>query len=552
MKVYWCDKCNTPIIYSSIINYEIKLDEDQLEVEEFFDLERDKRPLIVECPLCQNKTKYIASDIRPVFMPERILLSVLTGVDYTEKHIWNSVGQGYFVDGIKADIQIGNLYQIPNLSELIEPINIQIKENKKNVDFENFIKANHIHYKAIDTMTMDFIKQVIEKYKKRLPLVSFSGGKDSTVVSDLVVRATNNINILHVFGDTTLEFPFTYEYLERIKERPQRPPFLPIDEPVNDFEGLVEDFGPPSRVMRWCCTIYKTGPIGNLFRQMSDQTPILTFYGVRRSESNARSMYEPITLSPKIKQQIVVSPVLKWYDIDVWLYILTRGIDFNDAYKLGFARVGCWCCPNNSDWSEFLCKIFMQEKADKWRNFLVGFATKIGKPDPEEYVDEGGWKARQGGQGLDTGVLELESKPCVLEEDVKNYSLNRPINDSLYEFFKPFGVISQRREMLGEVYLLDPKTKEPLFVLQGNKGRKELKVKLLTSKNKLLLSQRIECQLRKYQFCISCSACTNVCPFGAISLIKGYKIDEVKCTHCMKCIAYYHKGCLVTKVMVDY
>lgn len=47
------------------------------------------------------------------------------------------------------------------------------------------------------------------------------------------------------------------------------------------------------------------------------------------------------------------------------------------------------------------------------------------------------------------------------------------------------------------------------------------------------LVNRLKCQLRKYQFCIRCSACDSVCPHGAIDTIHGqYKIDENKCEHC--------------------
>ena len=60
--------------------------------------------------------------------------------------------------------------------------------------------------------------------------------------------------------------------------------------------------------------------------------------------------------------------------MDIWLYILTEKIDFNDAYKLGYARVGCWCCPNNSIWSEFMSKIHMSEQYKIWRNYLIEFA----------------------------------------------------------------------------------------------------------------------------------------------------------------------------------
>ena len=56
--------------------------------------------------------------------------------------------------------------------------------------------------------------------------VSFSGGKDSTVVSDLVVRALGTPKITHIFGDTTLEFPETYEYVKRLKSNNRLTPII--------------------------------------------------------------------------------------------------------------------------------------------------------------------------------------------------------------------------------------------------------------------------------------------------------------------------------------
>ena len=46
-------------------------------------------------------------------------------------------------------------------------------------------------------------------------MVSFSGGKDSTVTSHVVRTALGSNDILHIFGDTTLEFPYTLEYKKR-------------------------------------------------------------------------------------------------------------------------------------------------------------------------------------------------------------------------------------------------------------------------------------------------------------------------------------------------
>lgn len=37
----------------------------------------------------------------------------------------------------------------------------------------------------------------------------------------------------------------------------------------------------------------------------------------------------------------------------------------------------------------------------------MSFAKQIGKPDPEDYVTESGWKARQGGNGLEAAQRSI-------------------------------------------------------------------------------------------------------------------------------------------------
>ena len=80
--------------------------------------------------------------------------------------------------------------------------------------------------------------------------------------------------------------------------------------------------------MRWCCTVFKTGAIQRTISSaFRNKTNILTFYGIRHSESASRSKYDRESDSPKITKQTVASPIIDWIDFDVWLYILTEKID---------------------------------------------------------------------------------------------------------------------------------------------------------------------------------------------------------------------------------
>ena len=167
--------------------------------------------------------------------------------------------------------------------------------------------------------------------------------------------------------------------------------------------------------------MFKTGPITRTINGIFRDKQILTFYGIRKNESTSRSKYNRIeddTESVKIQQQTVASPIFFWKDLDIWIYILSEEIDFNYAYRLGYDRVGCWCCPNNNQRAQFLSRIYMPEQSKKWREFLISFAKRIGKEDAEVYVDTGKWKARQGGNGLEAAQASVVTfEPCATEEN---------------------------------------------------------------------------------------------------------------------------------------
>lgn len=396
--IYWCDDCNVPI-FENI------------------------------CPSCGNKGRYIATDMRPVFPEENVLISLILGDNpqkYQESSVWFGSGM-YIIDGKKVRLSITKLNSLPldkihKLKEKYEAFVTKINYCFFDEYIRKFIKANADRYNFITEEAVQFVQKYREKYAIEDMMVSFSGGKDSTVTSHIVNRALGTNKVLHIFGDTTLEFPYTLEYKKRFKknEESRGVRVLTAKNREKNFEDLCDIVGPPSRVMRWCCTVFKTGAIQKTISSaFKDKNNILSFQGIRHSESVSRSKYERESESPKISKQTVASPIIDWIDYDVWLYILTTGIDFNEAYRLGWTRVGCWCCPNNGGWSEFLAKVHMYDQYIHWHELLVNFAKKIGKPDPEEYINDGGWKARQGGNGLEaaqTSVVSFEPLMTIVSQ----------------------------------------------------------------------------------------------------------------------------------------
>lgn len=539
-EIYWCYECNAPVI---------KMAND-----------KDKE----HCPLCGSSTKYLSSDLRAVYPEERLLIECLLGepLKYINSSVWNC-DSTYFFDGKKKNIS-RDTFAKANIEELIELLKKYKDSNNYNAFnkySQKFVEINRERLNYLIKEAYEFIQNSASSFTPQTTIVSFSGGKDSTVTADLVVRALNNPNIVHVFGNTTLEFPYTIEYANRFRKNNPKTIFKIAQNKEQEFYSVCKDIGPPARMMRWCCSMFKTGPITRTLNNLYRDKKILTFYGIRKCESVSRSKYnryEDSSESVKIQKQVVASPIFFWRDIDIWLYLIGENVDFNYAYRLGYDRVGCWCCPNNNERAQFLSKIYMHDEYIKWRNFLINFARSIGKPDPEVYVDTGKWKARQGGNGVSAAEdVKIKFTNCTAEEHAKIYSLNKPIDDSFYSLFIPFGKVSKElgRKLIGEVIVLDLKNNVPILSLQPFQQEGydySIKVKTMNVEKHEDLQRMVAYQIRKYNACRKCLKCESVCNYGAIRIMgETYIIDETKCKHCKKCInqKYLDAGCLMYKYL---
>ena len=452
VEVYWCSECKVPVIQTST--------------------QADKGI----CPICKRKTKYLASDLRPVFPEERLLVEILLKRkpnEFLKNSVWANNNR-YYVDGEPIPIS-NDLYCNTDIDTILN----LLQQNEKQNSYEYFdkhiklfIAANRNRLNYIIDEAYAFIRKAAQNFPEERIVVSFSGGKDSTVTADLAVKALSNPSLVHIFGDTTLEFPSTIEYAHRFRDTHPDAIFQIAKNDEQSFYDVCEDIGPPARMMRWCCSMFKTGPITRVINSLYRSQQILTFYGIRMSESVSRSKYNRIEDSAdavKIQQQTVASPIFFWKDIDIWLYLIAENVDFNDAYRLGYDRVGCWCCPNNNQRAQLLSKIYMPVQSKKWRDFLIGFAKKIGKPDPEVYVDSGKWKARQGGNGLaSANDVKIRFTNCTAEDHAKIYRLVRAFDDELVGMFVPFGRVAPElgKKLLREVIVLDHRTNVPILSLQ--------------------------------------------------------------------------------------
>lgn len=540
-ELYWCPDCKVPLIKACN-----GVDKEY-------------------CPLCGGKhAEYMAQDLRPVFPEERLLLEILLNkpLAFLEKSVWASNNR-YYIDGDTIAIN-NSLYKKQPIEVIIQQLEKYKPQN--NYDYFNrfiddFIRANQYRLDYLIEEAHEFIKNSAKDYPRENIVLSFSGGKDSTVTADLVVKALSDPSLVHIFGNTTLEFPFTIEYATRFRLNNPKAIFKTAKNKEQDFYKVCEDIGPPARMLRWCCFMFKTGPISRVINAYYRDKNILTYYGIRKCESVSRSKYNRIednAESIKIQQQKVASPIFFWKDIDIWLYLLGENVDFNDAYRLGYDRVGCWCCPNNNARAEFLSKIYMPEQYEKWHSFLIDFAKKIGKPDPEEYINSGKWKARQGGNGVEAASdVKIKFTNCTTEDNAKVYQLKKPIDDCFIGLFTPFGRIAPElgRKLINETIIVDIKTNVPILSIQPfNQDGYEyaVKIKTMNVAKHDDLQRMVGYQIKKYNACRKCLKCESLCKFGAISIFGDkYYINDQKCRRCKMCVTakYLDGGCLMDRYL---
>jgi phosphoadenosine phosphosulfate reductase len=537
--VYWCQNCSAP--YS-----------DPLDL----------------CSVCDLKGSELSHDIRPAFAFERAILEYFNIDAYDKYSVWTtSNSRIYYIDGKPFKLPKNEILQDKSseIRKYIQSKNEYLEELDTKI-FENYLKQVKCSQRAISELTLEasaFTRDTAKRYSRREIIVSFSGGKDSTVVSDLVRKALVTDDIIHIFGDTGIEDENTHEYVKQFKEEFPNLPFF-IGKTEQDFFNLVDQLGPPSRVMRWCCTVIKAGPIENVLRLMrqDDGSPIkvLTFYGIRHAESTRRAKYDRITRGAKLGRQITASPIIEWLEFHIWAYIFLNKINFNKSYRLGYSRVGCWICPMNSGWSVFLNTLHFTDDYADWTDKLIEFAKKIGKPDPIEYIRNRKWAARHGGSGLDNAWIELNyqydgDKNETIKAKIRNKSLN--ISEAL-EFFKPLGKFIEH-DPNSNRYTLMRKSNPPyklIFEFDIESNTIEVTPSIQSKSEIEKIQTYLRYQINKYETCIQCTACSVACPHDAITVnptIDMYSINEDRCTNCNECVIHFGStGCLVAKSLSIY
>ena len=361
---------------------------------------------------------------RPVWAHEMDLLGFGQYWDYDKQndvpYMW-AESSAYWYRGVQiAKIKGGDLYHAP----VLQPV--QSQDGKipfsgaegyelHPIDIPQMCRKNEDMMTIVEDTTVKKIVKEYEKFKSKLDIfhVAFSGGKDSAVLLDLVKKALPIGSFVVIFGDTGMEFPDTYDLVKKEQEQCEKDgtPFYISQSHWKPCESW-KLFGPPSRTLRWCCSVHKSTPQTLKMRELvgKDNYTGLDFVGVRKHESLARSTYEYENYGKKQKGQYSFNPVLEWTSAEIWLYIFMNDVLVNEAYKKGNSRAGCLLCPMSGGSSDYMRRINYTEQVDQLISIIKESNSWDSHNDEDSltYLTSGGWISRKSGRGLTGNSLKYK------------------------------------------------------------------------------------------------------------------------------------------------
>ena len=293
-------------------------------------------------------------------------------------------------------------------------------------------------------------------------VVGYSGGKDSTAVTQLIYMALLNLppkkrhkTVYVLSSDTKVETPSIVNHIDinlALIQKSAKEDSLPIKtvkvepEVTNTFwvNLLGRGYPAPSQQFRWCTDRMKIKPANKFIsNQVSKHGEVVMVLGVRSNESSARAStlkknkdkYNPDALLSRhstLSGAYVYPPIKDFSTDDVWAFLLQYdspwGFD-NHALLSLYRSANAGECPlvidtstascGNSRFGCWTCTVVKQDKAlsaivengEDWleplldfRDFLSETQTPEGKKQYRNHKRRHGqvdWIARKTDKGID-------------------------------------------------------------------------------------------------------------------------------------------------------
>ena len=179
-------------------------------------------------------------------------------------------------------------------------------------------------------------------------ILGLSGGKDSAALAVHMNKKYPDLDIEYFFTDTGYELKETYDFLNKLKTRLDKP--IHYINPRNSFDYYLKKYNNflPSATARWCTIEMKLKSMEAWLKPaLDDGQEIITYVGIRYDE-RGRIGYKPTNDLIKAKFPFIEDCI----DKDGVMEILeSSGLGLPDYYKWR-SRSGCTFCffQKRSEW----------------------------------------------------------------------------------------------------------------------------------------------------------------------------------------------------------
>lgn len=478
---------------------------------------------------------------RPVYYKELDILGFDKYWDYDKNdsfpYMWAEANNYYYRGRLVAKTKGGSLYTPPELVliEDPEPEGYPLRF----VDIPAMVDKNRQLMEQLVQETIKKIYNTFIEYQDKVDVfyVAFSGGKDSVVVLDLVQRALPHNCFKVLFGDTGMEFPDTYETVEKIKQicAEEKIEFLQAKSKLKP-ENTWQIFGPPAVTIRWCCSVHKTTPQIMQLREVLQKPDFtgMAFTGVRGDESLSRSEYDAISYGGKHSGQYSCHPILEWNTAELFLYIYENGLTFNNAYKKGNTRAGCLVCPMSQGKHDYMKYKNYPDDTDLFINKIITTSGKnFSKENYDRFVEQGYWRTRKSGRELNFGhdkhVFEIVKGQNVITVQKKN--------EYWKEWAKTIGQVTSLGD--GEFSIAYEGKSYAIRTISTQEGGEQFTFpNIENSKSDIKFLSLFKSVIIKSVYCVNCGYCAAECKSGCIDMANGVHISN-QCKHCFSCHDIY-------------
>ena len=478
---------------------------------------------------------------RPVYYKELDILGFDKYWDYDKNdsfpYMWAEANNYYYRGRLVAKTKGGSLYTPPELVliEDPEPEGYPLRF----VDIPAMVDKNRQLMEQLVQETIKKIYNTFIEYQDKVDVfyVAFSGGKDSVVALDLVQRALPHNCFKVLFGDTGMEFPDTYETVEKIKQicAEEKIEFLQAKSKLKP-ENTWQIFGPPAVTIRWCCSVHKTTPQIMQLREVLQKPDFtgMAFTAVRGDESLSRSEYDAISYGGKHSGQYSCHPILEWNTAELFLYIYENGLTFNNAYKKGNTRAGCLVCPMSQGKHDYMKYKNYPDDTDLFINKIITTSGKnFSKENYDRFVEQGYWRTRKSGRELNFGhdkhVFEIVKGQNVITVQKKN--------EYWKEWAKTIGQVTSLGD--GEFSIAYEGKSYAIRTISTQEGGEQFTFpNIENSKSDIKFLSLFKSVIIKSVYCVNCGYCAAECKSGCIDMANGVHISN-QCKHCFSCHDIY-------------